>query len=301
MPNDKVFIFGASMGGQNYLTQSKENIEVLGFIDNDVKKQGTEILGYKVFSPNVLKDYGEKFDYIVVTSMYIESILQQLKELYVPQDKVKFPPKNMLKIDKRPFEVPEMRNKATDLLCDISNILKEQSCYVSFGTLLGIIREDQLLSWDDDIDFSIFSDEVDIILKKLIDNIELLSNDFDLKIYKRMLSKSKVFDISIHCYWQDEYYFQISFACLNNSLDDEDMYVQEVNITPKKFFKGFDEIIFNNVKMKAPKNYIGYLEYTYGDWKVPKKNTTFYDNSLSFKETEAIAQTLAIYDFTKKN
>lgn len=202
-------------------------------------------------------------------------------------------------MDKKPFENPIMRQKATDLLCNLNSILNNEFCYISFGTLLGIVRENQLLSWDDDIDISIFPKDVDIILRTLILNINNLSTDFKFKIYKRKYNETKVSNISMHCFYEGADLFHISFACLNEDDNNSDMYYQEVNITPKKFFDGYDELHFNKHIFKAPKGYKKYLEYTYGDWTIPKKNTSFYDNALSYKESGRVQNTIKYYDFTE--
>ncbi|MFJ7735974.1 LicD family protein [Lysinibacillus sp. NPDC097287] len=292
----KVYIFGASIGGETYYNLERNNIEVIGFLDNDKKKQGKQIDGISISNPEILKDISkEEYDFVVVTSMYIDSIIEQLLELGISKNQLKFPPKSQLKINKKPFETAELREKATNLLCKINEVLKDEKCFISFGTLLGIVREKQLLSWDDDIDLSIFPKDIDSILVKLMSNIKFLSEDFQLKIFKRQYIDNSYANISIHCYHNEEDLFHVSLACLNEM--EKGMYTQEVNITPKHFFEGYDELEFRNQIFKAPKQHKKYLEYTYGDWKVPKKNTSFYDNSLSYKESKKVNKSVNYYDY----
>lgn len=296
MEKMKVYVFGASVGGETYYNLNKDRIEVLGFLDNDTNKHGNKLHGITIYSPEILKNIDNQlYDFIVITSMYIDSIIEQLAALNVPKNKLKFPPKSQLKTNKKPFETVEMRNKATNLLGTINEVLKDEKCYLSFGTLLGIVRENQLLPWDDDIDLSIFPKDVDSILDKLISNIDKLSTDFNFKIYKRQYSEGEIANISVYCFYEDEDLFHISLACLNEV--EEGMYSQEVNITPKEFFEGYDELVFNGHTFKAPNNHLGYLEYTYGDWKTPKKDTSFFDNSLSYKEMGRVEKTICYYDY----
>lgn len=292
----KVYIFGASVGGKKFLENSNEPLNVLGFLDNDLNKQGKLFEGYQVFSPDIIFERTD-YDYVVVTSMYIDSIYKQLRLLSVDKERILFPPKKMLKLNKRPFEKIEMRNNASELLCLLATILKNYNYYISFGTLLGIVREGDLLAWDDDIDISIRPSEVDLILDTIISNIEPLSKYHDLKVYKRMFTSTKIANISIHCYINGEDSFHISLACLNSDEVNKDMYMQEVNITPKAFFASYDIVTYKNTSLKVPKNYISYLEYTYGDWKVPKKETSFFDNSLSYKESQKVTNTIKVYDY----
>ncbi len=292
----KVYIFGASVGGETYYNSAKDEIEVLGFLDNDINKHGKKIDGITIFSPDILKDINhQNYDLIVISSMYIDSIMEQLSKLDVPKNQINFPPKSQLKTDKKPFGTIEMRNKATRLLCTLNEVLKDEKCYLSFGTLLGIVREDQLLPWDDDIDLSIFPKDVNRILDKIVKNIDMLSTDFNFQIYKRQYSEGEIANISMYCFYEDEDLFHISLACLNEV--QEGMYSQEVNITPKSFFEGYDELGFNGHIFKAPNNYIGYLEYTYGDWETPKRDTSFFDNSLSYKEMGRVEKTTCFYDY----
>lgn len=299
MDKKKVYIFGASVGGQTYYSLNKEKIEVLGFLDNDKKKHGTQLDGITIFTPEILKDKAQKeYDNIVISSMYIDSIIAQLSSLGISEDKLSFPPKSQLKTNNKPFETPAMRAKATNLLCALDEILSDEKCYLSFGTLLGIVRENQLLPWDDDIDLSIFPQDVERIINKIVANIDKLSTNFDFKVYKRQYDEMQIANISIYCFYEDNDLFHISLACLNET--QPGMYSQEVNITPKTYFDGFDEIIFNGHTFKAPKNHLGYLAYTYGDWKTPRKDTSFFDNSLSYKEMGRVEKTICYYDYTNK-
>lgn len=299
MNKEKVYIFGASVGGQNYYSLNKEKLEVLGFLDNDKKKHGQNLDGITIFSPEILKDIDcQEYDTIVISSMYIDSIIAQLSSLGISKEKLSFPPKSQLKTNNKPFETQAMRKKATNLLCALDEILSDEKCYLSFGTLLGIVRENQLLPWDDDIDLSIFPQDVEHILDKIVANIDKLSTDFNFKVYKRQYDEEQIANISIYCFREDKDLFHISLACLNEI--QPGMYSQEVNITPKTYFEEFDEIVFNGHTFKAPKNHLDYLAYTYGDWKTPRKDTSFFDNSLSYKEMGRVEKTVCYYDYTNK-
>lgn len=56
------------------------------------------------------------------------------------------------------------------------------------------------------------------------------------------------------------------------------------NDTPSHFFEQCEELDFEGMRLPVPKNYEAYLDYSYGDWHVVKKSTSFADNTISFRE-----------------
>ena len=77
MKNLKLVVFGAGGSGVNVLERVGEHVICL--VDNDPKKQGTQVKGKQVISPAELKNY--EFDAIVIGSIFVEEIKQQLIEL----------------------------------------------------------------------------------------------------------------------------------------------------------------------------------------------------------------------------
>ena len=56
----KIFLFGAGSCGEAVWKQMEyfsSSWEVVGFLDNNIEKQGKKLRGLTVFSPNVLKEY----------------------------------------------------------------------------------------------------------------------------------------------------------------------------------------------------------------------------------------------------
>lgn len=71
-----VILFGASTAGRNSFHKLNGWCEIIGFCDNDIKKQGEIILGKPIFSPEHLSDM--QYDKIIVCSMYENEIIKQL-------------------------------------------------------------------------------------------------------------------------------------------------------------------------------------------------------------------------------
>lgn len=275
----KVLLFGASTGGQNFIKNHINDYEILAVVDNDENKHGLFLEGIPIISPTEITAY--QFDQIIIASMYVESISKQLVSLGVEADKIKYASKNSMKMDELPFENDIILHKANQFILELSKVFMHVPHYYTFGTLLGIARDGRLIPWDDDIDIAVFSQDVQAIKEMLLKNVNELEEIFDLKMYTRNYLDGRVASVSIDCYENDKKLFNINLDCM---YVDGELVKQELNDTPFKFFEGYDELPFENSKIRVPKNYKKYLEYTYGEWGVVKKNTSFADNTLSFRE-----------------
>lgn len=83
----RIYIFGCGEQGETvYQDIKKENNEIIGFIDNNVKKQGTTIYGLKVLSiPDALQ---QQFDYIINATSHFEAIFNMLLNRGVTKEKI---------------------------------------------------------------------------------------------------------------------------------------------------------------------------------------------------------------------
>lgn len=76
-----LYIFGAGSLGAYVKDLLKEaGISITGFCDNDVHKWDLEFYGARVFSPDVLKEHGEK-QMILVVSDFADEIMSQLQRM----------------------------------------------------------------------------------------------------------------------------------------------------------------------------------------------------------------------------
>lgn len=75
---ETVLIFGTGEAGKYHYKKIKKNSNVIGFLDNDTKKQGLLIFGKKVYSP--LDIASLDFDRIIIVSSYYKEIEKQLLE-----------------------------------------------------------------------------------------------------------------------------------------------------------------------------------------------------------------------------
>ncbi len=83
-------IRAAVFGTGDYYNDKKaffrNDVEIIAFLDNDSKKQGTLIDGITVYAPERIKQL--EFDYVCLMSMYHLAMKQQLLEYGVPEEKI---------------------------------------------------------------------------------------------------------------------------------------------------------------------------------------------------------------------
>lgn len=134
-----------------------------------------------------------------------------------------------------------------------------------FGTLLGIIRDNDFITWDEDIDLYVLNEDKEKFLPLLFDfknaGFEVIRNwRCGLISIKRNgeyidFYFVKKLEGNIMCSTGDAFYFD-------------------------KYFK--DTIVwdFKGIKFNIPREYEEFLEFQYGDWKTPVQYCDFEMNVL---------------------
>ena len=172
------------------------------------------------------------------------------------------------KIRIRSSEELFIRKKEFLKLCDILNKLKIKY-YLQTGILLGAIRDNNLISWDWDVELSVFS----IDLKQRFDELQSMLKNSGFKIIK---TDKELNSIKIDFYGE-----------LPSNTTTYTIYGWNHDIKKKIFwrkkFKVPDHFILNMKKIKfferfhfAPYPPKKYLEYQYGNWKKPLQTSNKY-------------------------
>ncbi len=183
---------------------------------------------------------------------------------------------------------------ANKMLKDITAILDKSGVqYVlEAGTLLGIVRENRLLPWDNDVDLTITSDN----LKKLLKNrwrFYLMGYRPTIRKYKRDIGPFKKGMVRLFKVQVLKYYIIKEIKLLDifvkYPVGDEYQWTVAVKKpvlkgVPKRFYDERTEILYQNTKYTVPKDYKGYLECHYGDWKTPVKEWNFRTDDKSVIE-----------------
>ena len=83
----KVLIFGAGEGGRKVVDMlNEDNVEILGYIDNDERKTGQKIYGKEVMLPEKISEFN--YDYILIASRYFNEIFNQLINMGINESKI---------------------------------------------------------------------------------------------------------------------------------------------------------------------------------------------------------------------
>ncbi|MCW3788017.1 LicD family protein [Plebeiibacterium sediminum] len=176
--------------------------------------------------------------------------------------------------------------KAKKLLTLITQVLDNNhiTYHLEGGTLLGIVRDGDLLPWDHDIDLSI-----DITDAKKLKSLQKHFWKKGLKLSERKYTKSygaikkgqtRIFKVKpiAFSFWNifDRNYDQKAMIgdIFVKVTDSKHTYWQakgKILRVCKSHYKGHDTVNFNGNILKTPVNYHDYLTAKYGDWKTPVK------------------------------
>jgi phosphorylcholine metabolism protein LicD len=151
------------------------------------------------------------------------------------------------------------------------------------GTLLGIIRENRLLPWDNDIDLTVTEEHLDKLLKirwkfwlagyrVKIRHTREERPHFPAGSVRIIKIKTRKFfiwrgiglmDIFIKKKIDDKYYWLVS---------TEHLILKAV---PADFYENLGRYNFEGYEYSVPRNYKDYLTYRYGDWSQTVKDYNF--------------------------
>lgn len=276
----KVVIFGASLSGRSALLEISKEYEVLAFADNDSKKHGAKIQNIPVISPSEISTLSP--DKILIASEFFEQIQQQLKQ-FVPHIQVEVLPARLIK----PIQLKNSHRQgqtAVDLLLMLSENLKLHDVphYIDAGTLLGVYRDNALIPWDDDLDFSVNADYLQhtiSILEQQLPKIHELTG----------------VTWTLHNYINQQAYGAVPIGAIRalKLLPDDNSgifpgidffvkYIQDEHMDyclasrgfrmPAKHFTDMQCHEFAGGEVYLPNQVEAYLEGHYGDWKTPQKD-----------------------------
>lgn len=138
--------------------------------------------------------------------------------------------------------------------------------YLSFGTLLGAVRDKSIIKGDQDVDVFITDEE------KLFNSLPYLY-DNGLKIVRLQEKTLYTFRIDEKCYI-DVYILRKPDSCL--------LSLKYIRLNgfymPKKYFMSFSSIEFLGERFACPSNPENILKWWYGrDWMIPKSSKGRYE------------------------
>ena len=184
-----------------------------------------------------------------------------------------------LGVERPTFAEPKYKQRAIRMLLDVCRILDDARLpyTVDAGTLLGLVRDGDLIPWDDDLDLMLpvtalpnIAPVLDAIRRKGWQISRLYPMAIDspawgigdprvLKVRRRFLKiigrGSTLLDFTITYRQDDHYWWEMA---------------RRVCRVPAHFLDNTDYIEFAGQKLRVPSRREEYLERTYGDWRNPR-------------------------------
>ena len=158
------------------------------------------------------------------------------------------------------------------------------------GTLLGIVRENRLLPWDNDLDLTIIEQDMDRVLK--------LRREFWWAGYKIRIRKSKkkvphfpIDSVRLLKIKTKKYFFVSGIGIMDifvkKKIDDKYYWIvgqhdHVLKSVPSSFYENLTNYNFEGYDYSVPANYEDYLTYRYGEWRKIVKDYDYKkdDNSI---------------------
>lgn len=185
---------------------------------------------------------------------------------------------------------------AIRMLRKVSRVLEKGNIpyILEAGTLLGIVRENRLLPWDNDVDITITRQFENQLLKSLwkirLCGYKVKAKYFnrDLKYFKKgelriikikhknplkLFKTDVILDIFIKRKIDKEYYWTVGIEA------------PVLKSVPEKFYDQLTQLEFEGKNYSVPRDYEGYLENHYGEnWRTPVKKWDYRTSDQSVRE-----------------
>ena len=155
------------------------------------------------------------------------------------------------------------RDVAFDNLKTVAVVMQKAGLTLrpAYGTLLGIIRENDFIEWDEDIDINILSEEkdrfLDILWDLKVEGFELVRVDLCGYLYSVMRNNEYI-----------DFYIQESISPEVRTYYGDCFEIE-------KYLTDLKDWDFKGINVSIPKDCEEYLEFMYGDWRTPVKYADF--------------------------
>jgi lipopolysaccharide cholinephosphotransferase len=291
----RIVIFGTGGNAERVVNAGGDIYDIVAFLDNNPVRQGTHFHQRPVLAPDALP--GLDYEEIVIASMWHDEIRNQLIEQHgIAPGRIRRMPKAFASQGKRyhPFEDEATRTYAARVLRHVCDFLEQRqiACYVDHGTLLGLVRDDCIMPWDDDIDLSVAQEDRLALYACAPDLLQSMPDADVLEWRAEIVYNSIDEEVALFLFVDDPagernaFNVGLSFFRKENGLA-----IEAINWAPAHFYQGGEWIETALGTYRAPDQPRAYLALHYGAWETPQIDMAFADID-NFKAPEAIARWL---------
>ncbi len=174
-PGKKVILFGTGAYFDSYMKQYSSKYMPAYAVDNSCEKWGTKKDGVEIKSPSALMDEDPQKVFIILCCKNYGAVLEQLLEMkafnYRPMraddmtgvfDEYAVTWRDDMAYVNRAHSLLKILMKEFDAVCKKYHL----RYYVISGSLIGIVRHQALIPWDDDIDVAMPRKDYEILKQK---------------------------------------------------------------------------------------------------------------------------------------
>lgn len=206
----KIYMFGSSkVAGMIISYLQKHQVDMAGIIDNNACP-GAHMLGLAITKPDILAEPWNNQVLVMIASGHQDAMIQQLENMGYHYDKhiqviidLQKEMNDYTYVDRtayKPLTDKEVKESQLNILRCVKRICeKNDLCYyLAYGTLLGAVRHQGFIPWDDDIDIYIPIDDLKhfIELVKREENFHIVSTAVGDDYYDMI---SKMYDCNNIC------------------------------------------------------------------------------------------------------
>ena len=170
---------------------------------------------------------------------------------------------------------------AEAMLADVTRLLGKIGIRYGLdgGTLLGIVREDRLLPWDDDMDLVVTEDQLPRLEAKLY-RFRLAGYKVSVKRARSAMGVIPAGAVRLikirsrkYLFWRGDLLMDLFIKYASG--DRYEWIVGEKNAVHKsvdgRFYRSFGKLSFRGVEYTVPAETEAYLGARYGEWRTPVK------------------------------